>query len=45
MRVSARRGGLTAGPGESLTVAVRGELDITTAPPRDGAGREWGNAR
>jgi anti-sigma B factor antagonist len=32
LSVSVRRGGPSAGPGESLIVAIRGELDIATAP-------------
>jgi anti-anti-sigma factor len=32
MRVLVRRGGPSARPGESLIVAIRGELDIATAP-------------
>jgi len=31
-RVSVRRGGLAASPGEALIVAIGGELDIATAP-------------
>jgi anti-anti-sigma factor len=32
LRVSVRRGGPSAGPGESLIVAIGGELDIATVP-------------
>ena len=32
LSVSVRRGDPSAGPGESLVVAIRGELDIATAP-------------
>lgn len=32
LSVSVRRGGPSAGPGESLIVALCGELDIATAP-------------